>query len=224
LFKDPAPKDLCTLIRNIAIFKLNKVLHLKTAMVLSENGDQIFVLINVDDSLLKDEAERTEFLLQLEIGATDLLSLEPCDKRWRPYRFISEGKPSEVRMLEHDLNDFIFTLYDTNSASLVSQPIVEQPEILNREWDAYRSFLQYIFDNRSKFLKLIALNMDLKGLLAKELYTRAYAHAKEQTGYELKNIWNYFGTKPCGAHKEYVQEVDFLTNQDKAESKLIRIN
>ena len=102
------PKDILTLVRNIVMYKLNKVLHIQTVNILSDNGEFIYVLLHVDDETLKDEAERIEFPLQFEIGSTDLISLEPCDENFRPFRFIKKGKSKEIKDIEEELKKLFY--------------------------------------------------------------------------------------------------------------------
>lgn len=97
------PQDVLTLIRNVLLVKLGIHLGLHTRQVISSNGKYIYILIYADESVLLKEAEAVEFNLQLEIGVTDLSSLEPCDKSFRPLRVVQS--PSEVKDLLKDINE-----------------------------------------------------------------------------------------------------------------------
>jgi hypothetical protein len=212
-----------SLIRNISLYKINSILGLKSLSLLSENGESIFVLIHADENQLKKEAERIEFPLQFEIGITDLISLEPCDRKWHPYRFVKEGKPHDINNLEKNLTDFMILLYQDDYDSIIKQQIDEQPPINEKEWRAYRSFLTYIHDNKQEFLKIICSNLEIKGVIAKEIFNEAITYAHQETGYKLKNLWDFFETHPIGAYSEYFKQINEVTKVDKTESIYIII-
>ena len=76
--------DFTTLLRNGILYKLVGNLGLKVKQVLSSNGKNIFLLITADEEDLELEAENIRFSKQLEIALSDLISLFPCDKFYRP--------------------------------------------------------------------------------------------------------------------------------------------
>jgi len=102
------------LIRNIALYKLTKVLNLETFAFLSEVGDKIFVLLNIDKNSLSLEAERIHYPLQFESGSTDLLSLEPTNDNLVPLRYCNLNKPVYIKHLESNLRDFYQVLYEND--------------------------------------------------------------------------------------------------------------
>ena len=53
---------------------------------MSLDGSYIFVVVKADEGDLKSTAEEVQFTMQMDIGLTDLTSLEPCDKYYRPFR------------------------------------------------------------------------------------------------------------------------------------------
>jgi len=77
---------LTSLILNILMYKFSVKLSLDTKLMISDNGKFIYLIIRSDVKDLKTIAEESGYNLQLAIGATDLLSLEPVDKNSIPYR------------------------------------------------------------------------------------------------------------------------------------------
>jgi hypothetical protein len=59
-------------------------------MVLSPSGQTIFLFLHADDTDIKDGAELFHLKTQLEIGLTDLSSLQPCDYLLRPFTKLSK--------------------------------------------------------------------------------------------------------------------------------------
>ena len=80
------PTDLAGLVFNIFLYKINIGLRLDSRSIMSLNGDTIYVVIKADDNDLRRAAEQSEFTMQLAVGLTDLTSLEPCDRFYRPFR------------------------------------------------------------------------------------------------------------------------------------------
>ncbi len=72
------------------------------------------MLIHVDDETLSYEAEKSQYPLQFECGATDLISLEPIDNRLVPLRFYNLTKPDNIKLLEQDLRDFYSVIYEND--------------------------------------------------------------------------------------------------------------
>ncbi len=114
---DFKPKDVSTLLRNILIHKLISVFNFKVLQILSKSGENIYILIYADDNCLKKEADRVCFNLEIEIGAIDLLSLEPIDSNLRPLRFLSRHKKDHIKQKEKELEPLYDLLYfvDDNS-------------------------------------------------------------------------------------------------------------
>ena len=83
-------RDFSTLIRNVILVKLTRHLGLNARLLLSFSGKKIFIVIFADEADLKTEAERDDYSLQLEVGITDLPSLEPCDDKLRPFRLLNK--------------------------------------------------------------------------------------------------------------------------------------
>ena len=72
--------DYQSFILNCIIYKLSKVLGFDTVLLLSNNGKHLFLLVRSDEKDLKRLAQQQDFRLKLEIGHSDMISLEPCDE------------------------------------------------------------------------------------------------------------------------------------------------
>ncbi len=72
----------------MTIYKLINVYNLKLFCILSQTGEFIYILIHASEDALKKEAERIGFFLEYQLGASDILSLEPVDENLRPIRFL----------------------------------------------------------------------------------------------------------------------------------------
>jgi hypothetical protein len=53
---------------------------------MSKSGEFIFMVIYADDSNLRVTAENDQMIKRMSFSLTDLLSLEPVDRRMRPLR------------------------------------------------------------------------------------------------------------------------------------------
>ncbi|KRX07124.1 hypothetical protein PPERSA_09338 [Pseudocohnilembus persalinus] len=84
--KNNRPRDFSSLVRNTIMIKLNKNAKLHTRMFLSGTGDSVFMLVKSSESVVKQEAEISGLTKQVELGVSDLFSLEPCDQLFRPFR------------------------------------------------------------------------------------------------------------------------------------------
>lgn len=218
-FKDlKEPKDILTLLRNISLFKLSKVLHLQTASLFSEDGSKIYVLIHADEDLLRDHADWIEYELQFEIGSTDLLSLEPCDDNLRPYRLITDDKPDDIYKLEQELKNFSDLIYNNELDVYNGQNVLDNANHSPQEWEAYKCFLNYMMQYKGDVQKSILQYPELKGLFIREFYQKAFLHVRNERYFsKFKNLWSYFGSPPIGAYKKYYREFDKILDQDRAD-------
>lgn len=185
---------------------------------MSGDGDNIFVLCHFEEEVLREEAERMEFEIQMEVGSTDLFSLEPCDSKWRPYRLVTDKKPENIKKLEEELQDFFIIIYQDDVDSITPQLIHEQCGISEAEWIAYRSFLTYVQENKNELLRIIYLNKELKGLFIRKFYSEALEWVYKETKFQLLNVWNQFKVpRPVGAFLEYFKSINPFTGEDSAE-------
>lgn len=209
-------KDLQTLIRNITLYKLTKVLHFKTFTLLSQGGEYIYVLIHANDDILKNEADWQEYHLQFEIGNTDLISLEPCESKMIPFRSIINDKPDVIKKLEQETESFVKFLYEDYWENFENMKSTIPTNILQPEWEAYKTFLEYLITYKNRVISLATLYPDLKGIIARELYENGYEEVFKKNKFKLKNLWNYYEVPPTGPYKSYFREIDKLTGVDKA--------
>ncbi|KAL4509164.1 hypothetical protein ABPG72_018095 [Tetrahymena utriculariae] len=80
------PKDFQTLFRMTLISKLTINGKLSTRSILNEEGSEIIVTIKASEDIIRQTASYYKHNKQIELGYADILSLEPCDDRYRPYR------------------------------------------------------------------------------------------------------------------------------------------
>jgi hypothetical protein len=201
------PNDILTVIRNICIYKITRVLNLRTFSLLSETGEYIYLLIHAEDDVLKYWAKHMEYKLQFEVGVTDLISLEPCDSKMRPYRFIKYEKPIEVSDLEKELENLYKFLYGDEMLLLQNQVIYENSHISSEDWSLYKMFLKYLKSKENKLIENSEKVAELKGVMIRELFMEAIECVNLNSKIQLKNMWNYFGCSPVGAYKDYFNEI-----------------
>lgn len=55
--------------------------------------------------MLKQIAESLKYHMEVSIGSSDLISLQPCDKRLIPFRYIQHSREN-IHKLEQDLKEY----------------------------------------------------------------------------------------------------------------------
>lgn len=93
--KNTPAKDFLTLVRNVIITKLTMISKMHTRLFLSSTGKDILMVLKCDDNILKKQADLISMSKQMELGACDLLSLEPVDQLLRPFRLKNFVKMDE---------------------------------------------------------------------------------------------------------------------------------
>ena len=83
---DHNTKDFLTLMRNTILVKLAKEKGFATRVFLSEDGSEIYATCFSNLENVKLEAEKITMDKEIELGLSDLLSLEPVDSAFRPLR------------------------------------------------------------------------------------------------------------------------------------------
>ncbi len=121
--------DVLTLIRNITLYKLVEVLDLKVIQLLSLDYEKIYVLVNADEQVLKKEAARLNYTMQIEAGTLDLLSFEPVAADLRPLRFIKVSKPTKVEDLEKDLKLLFKIIYMVDTSKFPLNQSYKTPSL-----------------------------------------------------------------------------------------------
>lgn len=69
--------DFTTLMLNAIIYRLNKLLGFETLLMVSHKGNNLYLLIKASEGDLREQAQKQEYLLSLEVGYTDLETQPP---------------------------------------------------------------------------------------------------------------------------------------------------
>lgn len=169
--------DFFSLMRNAILYKLSQEAGFKTRSFLDTRGENIFTVLYSCDDNLRVTAELDSFNKQVNIARTDLLSLEPVDRKLRPIRlnillqvidiknitatsmssctnYFSFVKPLIIKLL-NEIN------YKRICRDLQINGLDENVEIIDDEiipdnlWKAYYEYLVFIKDGvlelRNKF-------------------------------------------------------------------------
>jgi len=210
-----------SLIRNICIYKLTKVLKLDTLSILSKTGEFIYVLVNADEELIKDWAEKTEYQLQIEMGLSDPMSLEPCDYKWRPLRLSkSRTKPNNIYEKEKELELLFYRIYKKESDNLHQLNPNEHADEASCIWQAYEYYLDFLNFNKIQILKILDNNLEFNGIILEGIFDLALEYSYKKSNLKLNTMWNYFKIKPIGAYSGYFRKDD-LNLPDEVYRKLL---
>lgn len=119
-------------------------------MVLSHDGNYIYILIASDDKLLANEAEREKHHMQLDIAMTDLLSFEPCDDELRPLFLVRIRNPTVVEY-KSKLLRFYSEIIDQNEntfeKNLYKGVTMNSTDAAKEElWNSYALFLEKLYN------------------------------------------------------------------------------
>jgi len=192
------------------LYKLTKVLKLETLSLLSKTGEFIYVLISAEEDLLKDWAEKTEYQLQLEIGESDPLSLEPCDYKWRPFRLSnSNTKPGIIVGKEKELEILFAKIYKRDVDYVSDLHPYEHADVPKRQWQAYECYLDFLIFNKIQILKILDISSDLNGLMIKRIFDMAFQYSYKKTSIKLNSLWKYFKLEEgIGAYSDYFRNDD----------------
>jgi hypothetical protein len=205
--------DFLSLIRNVMLLKLTYHVGTTVRQALSGNGKFIYILIRADDDALANEAERTEFNMQLEVGMSDLASLEPCDEKLRPYSVLQ--KPAQVYVLEKEIRNKhkeIFQLstdvdldnseQETESISYISESTTIE------QWHSYLQFLRKL-NVGLNLLERAELNEHYRFLCYHKLIRKIIntVNSGQPKQFRLKTLWDRLEIKkPFGAWVDYVRQ------------------
>ncbi|CAD8135354.1 unnamed protein product [Paramecium octaurelia] len=203
-------QDVSTLIRNALIIKLNKV-GFNVQSFISEDGQKIFVMLNMQDSNLKIVADQGHVLKQLNFWFTDLFSLEPVDKSFRPLRInnrlwkpqdyeVSDLflylKPQMIKLIQQI--NFKRIARETNQSSINSQ-LFEYGKLdfsekddgpTDEEWIAYHKYLTHLEKCIRQFRQSQLIDNELAALLNKQITPLQIYQKRNQSNKEIKNL-NY---------------------------------
>lgn len=215
--------DLKSLVRNVCLYKLTKVLKLNTLCILSKSGEFIYVLISADEELLKDQAEKSEYQLQLDVAETDAFSLEPCDDKWRPLRLSkSPNKPERLFEKEKQIEFFYMHIYKKELDYLNNLFPTEHQTVKDITWKAYEYYLDFLIENKHQILKILQSNEELNGIFTRGIFDLAFEYSFKKSQIKLNSLWNFFQQENTGAYSSYIRKDDFGTT-DEAYCKFIFI-
>ncbi|CAK92405.1 unnamed protein product (macronuclear) [Paramecium tetraurelia] len=203
-------QDVSTLIRNALIIKLNKG-GFNIQSFLSGEGHEIFVMLNMQDSNLKIVADQGHVLKQLNFWFTDLFSLEPVDKSFRPLRInnriwkssdfeVSDLflylKPQMIRLIQQI--NFKRIARETNQSSINSQ-LFEYGKLdfsekddgpTDEEWIAYHKYLTHLEKCVRQFRQSQLIDNELACLLNKQITSLQIYQKRNSSNKEIQNL-NY---------------------------------
>lgn len=189
---------------------MTKVLKLDTLCLLSKSGEFIYVLLTADEQLLRDWAEKIEYEMQLEIGQSDPLSLEPCDYKLRPLRLSkSPSKLAIVFEKEKELENFFVRIYQKELDFFDKLNPYEHAYVAKSEWQAYECFLDFLIANKIQIFKFLDMHFELSGKIIQKVFELGFNHALNISGTKLNNIWTYFKTEPNGGYSSYFRKNEF---------------
>ena len=99
--KNSPAKDFLTLVRNIILVKLTMLAKMHTRLFLCSTGKDVLMVLKCDEDVLKKHADSIGTSKQMELGACDLMSLEPVDRRFRPLRIKNFMKMDDLEYNEY---------------------------------------------------------------------------------------------------------------------------
>ena len=121
--KNGPAKDFLTLIRNVVLTKLTMISKMHARYFLSSTGKHIIMILKCDENVLKKHANMIGLSKQMELGACDLMSLEPVDDLLRPYRL-----KDFLKMDENEYKDSLQYLYDERMAKDLKEEVKTEEE------------------------------------------------------------------------------------------------
>lgn len=206
--------DFLTLLRNAILLKLTFHVGTTVRQALSGNGKYIYIFIRGDDEALAQEAKITEFNMQLEVGMSDMSSLEPCDEKLRPYSMLQ--KPIQVYTIEKELKSkykeiFQFGKTEENESSEVTEPVYYISESTNSgHWHAYVQYLKKLSVGLN-LLEKTQLTEQYKFLCYHKLIRKTLntINVQQPIQFRLKTLWDHLKIqKPFGAWVDYTRRFD----------------
>lgn len=206
--------DFSTLIRNIVQTKLSLHVGLKTKLLLSENGQYVYMLVTADEQDLANEAQRTNYNLQLEIAASDVASLEPCDEKMRLLRLLK--KPIEIEQkLKEMPGIFRNAVFDKPEDDDIEDDFYEPSGLVADTWKNYGDFLD-IVKQGVESVKAEDVSNDRKYCYFKAVIQYAYDQVNAQRPEaRLYNLWERLQiNSQIGAFCNYVKRFDRLKKVD----------
>ena len=154
--------DFFSLMRNSVLYKLAFEAGFKTRSFMDTKGEHIFTVLYSCDENLQITAELDMFNKQVSLARTDILSLEPVDRKLRPIRFNIRLKENDALTVK-DGKYFTFVkpmilklLHEINYKRICRElhipggdetvEILEDAIIPDELWRAYYEYLTFLRD------------------------------------------------------------------------------
>ena len=132
-------RDFRTLLMNLMVLKLEYILGLKTKLMLSTDGDTIYIAIRGEEEIIHYYGEKLNSNAQFHIGRTDLGSLEPCNSLLLRYRSIQKAQDLVIKEEQFDIID------EQKSDGLKITNMYSSEDENEVVWDFYSSKLIYTY-------------------------------------------------------------------------------
>ena len=235
----PTCPDLKTLILNIVLTKLTQKLDLRTELLLSEYGEQIYILVKSDEHLINKWAVHNEIVTELEVGITDLSSLLPANQDLKLYYNLDKSNDIYgIKQKEQDLALF-FTLVDDQKKYQEQFQSNTQTQIPNQHLEVYSVYLDELKKLFIPFEKIRVHFQELTGLYLKKVclialeranrvaqqknLERSWMHRnvlKRENVFKLQTLWQRLNIdKPFNPYARFYQS---KSGVDRNYSILIR--
>ncbi|EGR32656.1 hypothetical protein IMG5_075400 [Ichthyophthirius multifiliis] len=140
------PNDYLTLLRFAIQLKLTLNGMLFTRTFLKKTGDKLILTIKSSEEIIAQTASKYKLYKQIELGYADLLSLEPCDDKYRPLRLKNQIKSAIILFKKKMKNQAAQQQQQqekntNNNLSIEQQSIRKLKEYINLENDKFWEIL-----------------------------------------------------------------------------------
>ncbi|CAG9311621.1 unnamed protein product [Blepharisma stoltei] len=208
-------RDVLTLFRNVLLVKLGSHLGLHLKQVISSNFKYIYILVCADDNDLEQEAESTEYNLQLEVGVSDLSSMEPCDKSFRPLRLVNSDPEIAGKLKElYENYPEIMNCFKVNESENSFFPAVG---VTPENWRAYSLYLSKLKEGL-KYVSELHLTPIQRMTYYQKLVRKCIQESNDAQVKKKKMLFSLWDrleiSKPIGAYSDYVRNIDSKSGVD----------
>lgn len=222
--------DISTLFLNAIIYRLNKVLGFETLLLMSKSGKSLYLCIKASYGDLKVHAQIQQYSLTLDIGYSDIASLEPCDQYLNP---LSKVRPPDdlkhsISHEEKKLKKLLTTIDQINrdgeetDAEYINEIAEEfdaddvyvNPNIPVEIWKNYIKFTQVLCTTLENGINDESFDLcDYKaGMFVGQAYISALKYVNlnvDDKKYKLQNLWDRQGKgEAVGATTNYVRKIN----------------
>lgn len=180
---------------------------------MSTSGESLYLLVRAEEKDLKKLCQQQDFHLKLEIGFSDMISLEPCDNLLRP---LNKIKPptgviaDTIDKEEKNVKKWIDLINkidleksgglmpgeddDDNEDDFDIDDVYTNDKISKGVWDSYIEYLKTLgkYLQKGSELKLYG---ELKGILLRKCFRAAlkFTNANVPKKNKLYNLWGRMG-------------------------------